>query len=426
MNKPLCYVSCPIDSYSGYGQRSRDFVKALYNLKKDEWEIKVLSQRWGATPWGYLEDNIEEWGWILDKVDLGLGLNLPRQPDYWFMITVPNEFTPVGKIYNVGVTAGVETDICDPSLIQGINKMNLTLVSSEFAKSTFVNSVFTEKESGKPLQLEKPVEVLFEGLDLSKYFYIAPKEYPKNDLTVELNAIKEDFCFLFVGHWLQGELGHDRKNVGYMLKSFLTTFRNVKKKPALIIKTAIGGSSIMDRDEVEKRIQDIRKEVKGDMPNIYLLHGELDDKDINLLYNHPKVKAMVSLTKGEGFGRPLLEFTRSKKPIAASGWSGHLDFLPSDKAYLIGGKTQSVHQSAVSKGLIIPEAKWFYADEMEVVKMWNVMFKNYEQFVPLASELATNSKEKFSMAKMEEKLADIIDKNFIKISPLKLPTLKRL
>ena len=27
MNKPLAVVSCPIDTYSGYGARSRDFVK---------------------------------------------------------------------------------------------------------------------------------------------------------------------------------------------------------------------------------------------------------------------------------------------------------------------------------------------------------------------------------------------------------------
>ena len=55
--KQFCAISCPIDTYSGYGARSRDFFKALYELKKDEYEFLVLSQRWGQTPWGYLEDN---------------------------------------------------------------------------------------------------------------------------------------------------------------------------------------------------------------------------------------------------------------------------------------------------------------------------------------------------------------------------------
>jgi glycosyltransferase involved in cell wall biosynthesis len=426
MNKPLCYVSCPIDSYSGYGQRSRDFVKALYNIKGEEWEIRILSQRWGATPWGYLEDNKEEWEWIFDKVDLGLGLNLPKQPDYWFMITVPNEFTPVGKVFNVGVTAGVETDICDPALIQGINKMNLTLVSSEFSKSTFVNSTFKENNTNNLLKLEKPVEVLFEGVDIHKFFYLDFKSYPKTDLTESLDSIKESFSFLFVGHWLQGDLGHDRKNVGYMIKSFLTTFKNVKNKPALVIKTAIGGSSIMDRDEILNRIDKIKQEVGGDLPNIYLLHGELDDSDINLLYNHPKIKAMVSLTKGEGFGRPLLEFTQSKKIIATSGWSGHLDFLDREHTYLIGGSLQNVHQSAISKGLIIPEAKWFYTDDMEVSKMWTTLFKDYDKLNPLALETYKRCKTEFSFDKMQEKLDEIIKDKFIKITPLKLPLLKKI
>ena len=58
---------------------------------------------------------------------------------------------------------------------------------------------------------------------------------------------------------------------------------------------------------------------------------------MNQIYNHPKVKAMVSLTKGEGFGRPLLEFTASKKPLIVSGWSGHMDFIKPDTAIVLGG-----------------------------------------------------------------------------------------
>ena len=50
--KQLCIVSCPIDTYSGYGARARDFFRALYQTKKSEYDFKILSQRWGATPWG--------------------------------------------------------------------------------------------------------------------------------------------------------------------------------------------------------------------------------------------------------------------------------------------------------------------------------------------------------------------------------------
>ena len=40
--KPLCVVSCPIDTFSGYGARSRDFVKGLIQSKDKEWDIKMV------------------------------------------------------------------------------------------------------------------------------------------------------------------------------------------------------------------------------------------------------------------------------------------------------------------------------------------------------------------------------------------------
>ena len=148
--KQLCVISCPIDTYSGYGARSRDFVKALYESKKEEYDVIIISQRWGVTPWGYLKDNLEEWSWILPMI---LNNNqLSKQPDIWIQITVPNEFQPIGK-YNIGVTAGIETTICDPSWIEGINRMNVTLVSSEHSKKVFQQSTF-EKEISKIKFLE--------------------------------------------------------------------------------------------------------------------------------------------------------------------------------------------------------------------------------------------------------------------------------
>ena len=62
--KQLCVISCPIDTHSGYGARSRDFFKVLYELRKEDWEFQILPQRWGITPWGYIKDNEKDWGWI--------------------------------------------------------------------------------------------------------------------------------------------------------------------------------------------------------------------------------------------------------------------------------------------------------------------------------------------------------------------------
>ena len=163
MSKPTVLVSCPIDTYSGYGGRSRDFVKALISTGK--YNVYILSQRWGNTRFGYLKDHSEH--------DLASKIvpNVTGQPDIWIQITVPNEFQPIGK-YNIGVTAGIETTICDPSWIEGCNRMNLTLVSSQHAKETFERSKFEVQDKGKTtgtIELQKPIEVLFEGLDIEKY-----------------------------------------------------------------------------------------------------------------------------------------------------------------------------------------------------------------------------------------------------------------
>jgi len=425
--KPLIVISCPIETMSGYGARSRDIVKAL--LKYDKYDIKIISQRWGNTAWNALDLNNLEDKKLYDLI--WRQPQLPKQPDVWIQITVPNEFQPVGK-FNIGITAGIETTVCDPSWIEGINKMNLTLVSSNHAKQVFIQSSFEKRNKQNNqlegvVKLEKPVEVLFEGVDLNKYFYIDDNDLEETELVVALDEIEEDFCFLFVGHWLQGNIGEDRKNVGYMVKVFLEMFKNKKgNKPALILKTSQVTNSIMDRDEVLKKIEAVKQTVKGDLPNVYLLHGDLDDKDINDLYNHGKIKTMVSLTKGEGFGRPLLEFSLSKKPIIASKWSGHLDFLHPEYNTLVGGTLTNVHSSAQAKNMILAESQWFTPNDGEVADAFKSVYNDYNKHLEKSKRQAHFAKTNFSFDKMAEVLDNILESKVPKQVELKLPTLKKV
>ncbi len=184
---------------------------------------------------------------------------------------------------------------------------------------------------------------------------------------------------------MQGDLGQDRKNVGLLVRSFYETFKGKKNKPALILKTAGVGSSYLDRQEILTKIDKIRSSIKGDdLPTVYLLHGEFSDKEINELYNHPKVKAMVSLTKGEGFGRPLLEFTFTKKPLITTGWSGHIDFLDPEHAILLGGQLEDVSPSALVQNTIIQGAKWFSPNLMEIPQALTTVFTDYDKYVSKA------------------------------------------
>ena len=424
--KKLCVVSCPIATRSGYGARSRDFVRALIESKPD-WDIRILSQRWGSTAMDALSESDD-----MDLLDRIITQKMDTKPNIWIQITVPNEFQPVGD-YNIGVTAGVETTVMPPECLEGINRMDLTLVSSKFTKDVIESSIYDkkDKDSNKPmgqLKLEKPVEVLFEGIDLEVYNEKAPTEPRINDV---MKGIKEDFAFLFVGHWLQGDFLQDRKNVSGLIWTFLNAFKGKTKTPALILKTSAGSTSLTDRVRLKKIIEDIKQQVDSKrLPNIYLLHSDLTDWEMNALYNHPKVKAHVSFTRGEGFGRPLLEATISGKPMIVSGWSGHMDFINPEFVNVIEGKLDNVDKSAANK-FLLAESRWFTIDYNKAAGVMVDMFgKNYKKYTENSRKHRKYSKDNFSFDKMIERMSGLLDESTIEIKPqtvgLKLPKLKKV
>tara|TARA_Y100000592_G_scaffold89604_1_gene147057 strand:- start:1376 stop:2236 length:861 start_codon:yes stop_codon:yes gene_type:complete len=270
------------------------------------------------------------------------------------------------------------------------------------------------------------MEVLFEGID--SRVYKKTKEFSK-ELVTEMKSIQETFNFLYVGHWLQGRLGEDRKDTGMLVKVFLETFKNQKVKPGLILKTSGAGFSVLDREDILKKIRDIRNSVSGDLPNVYLLHGDLHDEEINELYNHPKVKAHVNITHGEGFGRPLLEASISGKPVIASSWSGHLDFLNSKQSVLVPGKMTDVPKSALPDKMYVEGAQWFTVDYQQASSYMKDVYKNYKKYTSNSMKLGKVNESFFSLKKMTQELGKILDNyipDFPKEVELKLPKLKKV
>ena len=419
MSKPTFLISCPIDTYSGYGSRSRDIVKAIIEL--DKYEVKILPQRWGQTPKGFIQNN-PEWGFLSKHI---LSVQPPNQPEIWMQITVPNEFQPVGK-YNIGCTAGIESNIAPGDWIEGCNRMNLILGSSKHTIDVLKNSKWEKRDkqtnqSQGMLEWNGANEIIFEGANTDVYKPVKS--------TFDLSNIKEDFAYLFVGHWMEGQMGEDRKNVGLLIKAFYETFKNKSKKPALILKTSTVGSSYLDRDRILKRVKQIKDSCKSNnLPNVYLLHGEFSDKEINEIYNHSKVKAMVNLTKGEGFGRPLLEFSLVNKPIIASNWSGPVDYLNPEFTTLLQGTMTKIHPSAANH-MLLADAEWFSVDTGHVGHYLKDVFENYKGYAENAKRQGFQSRSKFSYEKMKEKLGNLFAlkiPEFPKQVQLKLPQLKKV
>jgi glycosyltransferase involved in cell wall biosynthesis len=281
--------------------------------------------------------------------------------------------------------------------------MDLIIATSTFSKDVLLQTVYNENEKNtgkliKQYKITTPIEVLFEGVDMSIF--------NNNSSEFKLD-IEEDFAYLFVGHWLKGDLGQDRKDVGMLIRCFVESFKNEEVKPALVLKTSSASFSIKERENFRKKIQDIVGKIENP-PSIYLLFGELTNKEMNELYNHPKIKSMISITKGEGFGRPLLEFSMSGKPIIASNWSGHKDFLPMDKAIMVGGSLTEVHDSAVDT-FIIKGSKWFTANYNEVAEVMKLVIRDYDKFKEKSEVLRIENGEKFSLEKMKDKFKEIIN-----------------
>lgn len=420
MSKPVFIISCPVDTYSGYGARSRDIVKSI--IESDKYDVKVLPQRWGDTPGGFLNDH-KQWQFLNKHIIP----NIQSKPDIWMQITIPNEFQAVGK-YNIGCTAGIESTGCDVTWVEGINRMNMTWTSSQHSKGVFESLKFEKRNKQNnqiegTVKCEKPIHVVFEGVNLDLY-----KHIPNDNNTLDLNSIKPGFNFLFVGHWMQGDIGHDRKNVGLMIKYFIDLYKNKNSSPGLILKASSGRNSYYGRETLLTKIKKIKSTYPLDtkFPPIYLLNGNLTDEQMNELYNHPKVKCMISITKGEGYGRPLAEFGLSKKPIIASGWSGQIDFLHPMHTTLLPGNLENVHPSAANNWLK-KDYQWFQVSGKHFQNALKSVHQKYKKFVVPAKKQGHHIKTEFSYEAMRDLVGNILDANipeFPKQVELSLPTLE--
>ena len=409
--KPTLVFQGPIFTRSGYGDHCRDLMKSL--RKMDKYDIKIIPLRWGNTPQNQVSGQDEFGRWMLDRVIGEIG----QKPDIFMQVSVANEFEPKGH-YNIGVTAGVETTIAPKDFIDGSNKMDLIIVPSNFTKQNLGGTVYQQKDQATgeivgEIKTTTPIEVLFEGVDTEIF-----SKGTGNDV---LANVKEDFCFLIVGHWLKGSLGQDRKDIGMAIKTFATVFQYLPKdkRPALVVKTSHAGFSVIDREATREKIDGVLKSFGDKCPSVYLLHGDMEESDMSNLYHHPKVKAMISFAKGEGYGRPMAEFTLTGKPILASGWSGQIDFLPPEHAVLLEGSLTQVDESAADQ-FCMKEAQWFSVNYSNAANKIYDVYNKYDSYLEKSKGLRENTLKNFTLDNMHDKFTQLMD-TYVKKQPQFIP-----
>ena len=400
--KKRIFVRGPALSRSGYGEQCRFALRSL-RAHEDKFDIFLVNTSWGKNSW-IVEDN-EERNWmdmIIQKTFFYKQQN--GLFDISLQITIPNEWEKLAPI-NIGYTAGIETTKIAPQWVERCQLMDKIIVVSNFSKEAFVNTVYEAKD-------DKTGQVFPEYRCQAP---IKPVNYPcrffeKKDIDLNL---KTDFNFLTVAQW------GPRKNLDKTIKWFVEEFYQ-NENVGLVVKCNIANNSVIDRTKTIQKL----KFVLGALDKlerkckIYLLHGNMSDEEMTSLYCHPKIKAYLTLTHGEGFGLPLFEAAQNGLPVVAPEWSGHLDFLCMPIANKKGKKKnksmfatvdytiQNIQPEAVWNGVLQPDSKWCFPDKFSYRKRLNEVYKDISRFESQAKKLQSWILENF---KDEDKYREFVE-----------------
>lgn len=377
----------PVLTQSGYGVHARQIARWL--LSRHDLDVKFATLNWGDTPWmidGQLENG------LIDQI-MKRSVRLDYKADISVQLQLPNEWDPCAAPINIGITAGVETDRCSTEWITACNRMTAVVVPSQHTKNVFN----------------------FSG-NITKPFFVIPEAYCDSICSPELPTLPQfstSFNFLVFGQLTGNNPENDRKNIFYTIKWLCEAFKD-DPDVGIVVKTNMGRHSRVDKMMTHGILTNIVNESRrgNNLPKVHLLHGDMSEMEVAALYKHPQIKALVSLTRGEGYGLPILEAAASGLPIIATAWSGHLDFLKHGKYVSIYYQLQDIHPTRIDGKIFMPGARWANADENDFKKRI-VKFRN-SSLTPRewASELKPVLQEKYSfenISKMyDETLGDFM------------------
>ena len=369
-------IRAPLLSVTGYGVHARQIFSWALSKK---WDVYASIVPWGICTY-YLDP--EALDGLIGEV---MGRSSPVQdPDLSFQVQLPDEWDPALARVNIGVTAGVETNLCSQVWVEACKKMHMVIVPSTFTKKTFV-------DSGVP---EHKIAVIPEAHSCSDEISLK--------LDDKLSDLPTSFNFLMFGQVTGNNPENDRKNTFYAMKWLAELFKD-DEDVGIIMKTNLGRFTTADRERSMVMFKQLISEIKkGPYPRFYLAHGMLDNTEISTLYKNKNVKALLAPTRGEGWGLPILDAAVTGLPVIATDYSGHLDFLKYIKFLSLDYDMVPIHPSRHDGRVFIEGTAWADVKEESFktrVKKFRTANSLPEKWAQAGSEIL---KEKFSLAAIKK------------------------
>lgn len=366
----------PLLSQSGYGVHSRQVFRWLLNKGYDV-TCQVLP--WGITPW-YLNPS------ALDGL-IGQIMKRTGQPDkifdVSFQIQLPDEWDTSLAKKNIGITAAVETNFCNTQWITKCNEMEAIIVPSNFTASVL-------KNSGK---IKKPLFVIPESF---------PKHFEKELKPNKFLDTKSKHNFLLFGQLTAPTSELDRKNTVNAIKWFCEKFKD-RKDIGLIIKTNMGTNSTLDKRISTRTLKKVLDQVRpSSYPRVHLLHGNMKDENLFRLYNDKSLVGLISATRGEGYGLPMIEAAACGLPVLATDWSGHKTFLQKGCWIPVDYKMKAIPQEKVDNRIFMQNSMWADPQENSFKKGLQKMFNDRNEYRKKCKNSRSTVINKFSETSLEK------------------------